>query len=57
MPDTVALVVVDDDADVGELLRDYPSDRGYEVREADSAATARARTSRCSTSICRARTD
>ncbi|MFZ5621534.1 MAG: response regulator [Pseudomonadota bacterium] len=42
MPETVNVLVVDDDADVRELLRDYLSDQGYAVLEADGAAAARA---------------
>jgi len=37
----VRLLVVDDDADVRELLEDYLSEQGYEVELADSAASAR----------------
>lgn len=42
MPEPIQLLVVDDDADVRDLLRDYLDDQGYEVYEADSATTARA---------------
>jgi len=42
MPDTIAVLVVDDDADVRDLLHDYLSDQGYAVLEADSAPAARA---------------
>lgn len=42
MPETVRVLVVDDDADVRELIRDYLSDQGYEVLDADSGAAARA---------------
>jgi two-component system phosphate regulon response regulator OmpR len=42
MPGPVSVLVVDDDADVRELLRDYLSDQGYTVLEADGAAAARA---------------
>lgn len=42
MADTIQVLVVDDDADVRELLRDFLSDQGYEVLDADSAVTARA---------------
>lgn len=41
MPDTQRVLVVDDDADVRELLRDYLSDQGYEVQDVASAAAAR----------------
>jgi DNA-binding response OmpR family regulator len=41
MPDPVQILVVDDDADVRELLRDYLADQGYEVIEAGGAADAR----------------
>ena len=42
MPEPVSVLVVDDDADVRELLRDYLSDQGYTVLDADGAAAARA---------------
>lgn len=41
MTEFVRLLVVDDDADVRELLEDYLSEQGYEVELADSAASAR----------------
>lgn len=42
MPETVSVLIVDDDADVRELLREYLSDQGYAVLEADGAGAARA---------------
>jgi DNA-binding response OmpR family regulator len=42
MPEPIQILVVDDDMDVRDLLRDYLSDQGYEVLDADSAAAARA---------------
>jgi DNA-binding response OmpR family regulator len=42
MPDTVSVLVVDDDPDVREMLRDYLSEHGYEVLEADSGPAMRA---------------
>lgn len=47
MPETVNVLVVDDDADVRELLRDYLSDQGYAVLEADGAGAARALLGEC----------
>lgn len=41
MADDVTVLVVDDDPDVRELLKDYLSDHGYEVLEADSGDAAR----------------
>jgi len=41
MPETQRVLVVDDDADVRELLRDYLSEQGYEVQDVGSAAAAR----------------
>ncbi|HEY9199876.1 MAG TPA: response regulator [Gammaproteobacteria bacterium] len=42
MPGPLRVLVVDDDADVRELIRDYLSDQGYDVIDADGAAAARA---------------
>jgi DNA-binding response OmpR family regulator len=41
MPEIQRVLVVDDDADVRELLRDYLSDQGYDVQDVDSAVAAR----------------
>jgi DNA-binding response OmpR family regulator len=41
MPETSRVLIVDDDADVRELLRDYLSGQGYEVQDFDGATAAR----------------
>lgn len=51
MPEPIQLLVVDDDADVRDLLRDYLDDQGYEVYEADSAKTARALLAQCAPQV------
>ncbi|UCE89114.1 MAG: response regulator [Pseudomonadota bacterium] len=39
--DPIGVLIVDDDADVRELIRDYLSDHGYQVFEADSGEALR----------------
>lgn len=51
MPEPLRVLVVDDDADVRELIRDYLSDQGYEVVDADGAAAARALLGECAPHI------
>jgi two-component system phosphate regulon response regulator OmpR len=41
MTDTASVLVVDDDPDVRDLIRDYLSDHGYRVLEADGAEAMR----------------
>lgn len=42
MPDTISVLVVDDDPEIREFLQDYLENHGYEVLAADSGAAARA---------------
>jgi two-component system phosphate regulon response regulator OmpR len=41
MSETQSVLIVEDDADVRELLREYLTDQGYDVLDVDSAAAAR----------------
>jgi two-component system phosphate regulon response regulator OmpR len=41
MSEAQCVLVVDDDPDVRELLREYLTDQGYEVQDVDNAAAAR----------------
>ena len=42
MPDTISVLVVDDDPEIREFLQEYLEEHGYEVLAADSGAAARA---------------
>lgn len=42
MPDTISVLVVDDDPEIREFLQEYLEEHGYQVLAADSGAAARA---------------
>lgn len=42
MPETASVLIVDDDFQIRDMLRDYLSEHGYEVRAAGDGASARA---------------